>query len=73
MLHFLFSTLGYKDIGLDAALHQALDLAAHRYGLTLTRKGLGQRFEELIQTLDRRPQSRVVDRRVRQASDGLLQ
>ncbi len=60
VLHFSFSTLGYKDIGLDAALHQALDLAAKKYAVTLTRKGLGQRFEELIHTLGSGPRKVVL-------------
>ena len=51
VLHFSFSTLSYKDLGLEVALHQALDLAAEKNGISLSRKGLGQRFQELIQRL----------------------
>ncbi|MEZ4824943.1 MAG: AAA family ATPase [Bacteroidia bacterium] len=59
-LHFSFSTLSYKDIGLDAALYQALDLRAAENGITLQRKGLGQRLEELIQALGNGPQKLVI-------------
>ncbi len=51
VLHFSFSTLSYKDLGLEAALHQALDLKAAEHGFSLTRKGLGQRFQELLQNI----------------------
>ncbi|MDP5171997.1 MAG: AAA family ATPase, partial [Bacteroidia bacterium] len=51
VLHFSFSKIGYKDLGLEVALHQALELAAQKYDITLTRKGLGQRFEELLVAL----------------------
>ncbi|MCO6479895.1 MAG: AAA family ATPase [Phaeodactylibacter sp.] len=51
VLHFSFSTLGYKEIGLEAGLHQALDNKAREAGFVLTQKGLGPRFQELIQRL----------------------
>lgn len=51
MLHFSFSTLGYKEIGLEAGLHQALDNKAREAGFVLTQKGLGPRFQELLQRL----------------------
>ena len=60
VLHVSFSTLGYKDLGLEAALHQSLDLKAQQVGLTLTRKGLGQRFEELLQALGSGPRKVVL-------------
>jgi len=49
VLHFSFSTLGYKDLGLEAGLHQALDNKAREAGFTLTQQGLAPRFQELIQ------------------------
>ena len=51
VLHFSFSTLGYKSIGLEDALYQAIDLQAASFGLKLTRKGIGPRFQELMQLL----------------------
>lgn len=59
VLHFSFSTLGYKEIGLEAGLHQALNQKATAAGITLSRKGLGPRFEELIQQLSKK-KNRVV-------------
>ena len=49
VLHFSFSTLGYKDLGLEAGLHQALNNKAREAGFALTQQGLGPRFQELIQ------------------------
>ena len=54
VLHFSFSTLGYQDIGLAEGLLQALDNKAREAGLTLTQKGIGPRFQELIQQLAKR-------------------
>ena len=51
VLHFSFSTLGYKDIGLEAGLHQILDKKAQGAGITLTMRGIGPRFQELLEGL----------------------
>lgn len=51
VLHFSFSALGYKDIGLEAGLHQILDNKAEEEGLTLSQKGIGPRLQELIRNL----------------------
>ncbi len=51
VLHFSFSTLGYKDLGLEAGLHQTLDNKAKEAGIILTQRGLGSRFQELLQQL----------------------
>ena len=51
VLHFSFSTLGYKDLGLGKALNQAINIQAESFGLTLTREGIGPRFQELLQKL----------------------
>ena len=51
VLHFSFSSLSYRDLGLGPALHQELNIQAEQHGLSLQREGLGQRFEELIQNL----------------------
>lgn len=60
VLHFSFSTLGYKDIGLEAGLYQALDNKAAEAGFTLTQRGLGPRFQELIQRLGKGEQKVVL-------------
>ncbi len=60
VLHFSFSTLGYQDLGLESALDQAIDLKAKQFGLTLTRNGLGQKFEELIQAMGAGPRKVVL-------------
>lgn len=51
VLHFSFSTLGYKDIGLEAGLHQVLDKKAREAGITLTMRGIGPRFQELLEAI----------------------
>ena len=51
VLHFSFSTLSYKDLGLEVALNQAINLKAESFDIQLERLGLGQRFQELIQKL----------------------
>ena len=51
VLHFSFSTLGYKELGLEASLHQAIDKQASLFELNLSQKGLGPRFRELMETL----------------------
>ncbi len=51
VLHFSFSALGYKDIGLEAGLHQALNNQAEEAGFSLTQQGIGPRFHELIRLL----------------------
>jgi hypothetical protein len=51
VLHFSFSSSGYKDIGLEKALLRLLREGAEQYGLTLTEEGLSGRFKELIQKL----------------------
>jgi len=51
VLHFSFSALGYKDIGLETGLHQALNNRAEEAGFSLTQQGIGPRFQELIRKL----------------------
>ncbi|KGE86997.1 MAG: AAA family ATPase [Phaeodactylibacter xiamenensis] len=51
VLHFSFSALGYKDIGLERGLHQALNNKAEEAGFSLTQEGIGPRFQELIKRL----------------------
>ncbi|MDX2248394.1 MAG: AAA family ATPase [Bacteroidia bacterium] len=51
VVHFSFSSAGYKDIGLEAALLRLVEEAAEAYDLSLTQKGLSGRFRELVRTL----------------------
>ncbi|MCB9036814.1 MAG: AAA family ATPase [Lewinellaceae bacterium] len=60
VLHFSFSTLGYKDIGLEAGLHQALNNKAREAGFTLSQQGIGPRFQELLQWLGKGEQKVVL-------------
>jgi hypothetical protein len=60
VLHFSFSTLGYKDIGLEKGLHQALNNKAREAGFSLTQEGIGPRFQELIQGLAKEGQQVVL-------------
>ena len=60
VLHFSFSTLGYQDLGLEAALHQALERKAEAFGVSLKLSGLGNRFEELIEALGSGPRKVVL-------------
>ncbi|RMG30525.1 MAG: AAA family ATPase, partial [Bacteroidetes bacterium] len=60
VLHFSFSTLGYKDIGLEAGLYQSLDNKAEEAGIRLKQKGIGPRFQELIRQMARNGRQLVV-------------
>ena len=60
VLHFSFSSSGYKDLGLEPALRGLLDEAANQYGITLQAKGLSGRFKELIQALGAGPRKVVL-------------
>jgi hypothetical protein len=42
------NAIGYRDAGLEAALHRAMTLQADDFGITLKETGLGTRFTELI-------------------------
>ncbi|MDX2245316.1 MAG: AAA family ATPase [Bacteroidia bacterium] len=60
VVHFSFSSSGYKDIGLEAALLRLVNEAAVQYHLTLENVGLSGRFRELIQALGKGPQKLVL-------------
>lgn len=51
VVYFSFSSSGYKDIGLEAALTRLLEEAAAVNNIKLKKEGLSGRFQELIQTL----------------------
>jgi hypothetical protein len=51
VLHFSFSSSGYKDIGLERALLRLVREGAEQYGIELESEGLSGRFRELLQKL----------------------
>ncbi|MEO1449774.1 MAG: AAA family ATPase [Bacteroidota bacterium] len=59
-MHFSFSSLGYKDLGLNNALLRLLDNAAEEHGVSLKEEGLAWRFQELIRKLARTGQKVVL-------------
>ncbi len=60
VLHFSFSSSGYKDIGLESALRRLLDEAASQYAIRLKADGLSGRFRELLQALGSGPHKVVL-------------
>ena len=60
VLHFSFSSSGYKDIGLEAALQRLLNEAATEYEIELTAQGLSGRFKELLKALGNGPRKVVL-------------
>lgn len=54
VLHFSFSTLGYKELGLETGLHQVLDRKASDADITLEQQGVGPRFQELLEKLSQK-------------------
>ncbi len=53
VIHIGFSSIGYKTMGLEAALNKMLDEQAENHGLQLTVKDYDQKFKELIQELSK--------------------
>ena len=51
VIHISFSSLGYKDLGLEEALSQKIDESAAYYEVVLTKEGIAKRFEELLHLL----------------------
>ncbi len=51
VIHFSFSSSGYKEIGLEAALLRLVREGAEKYGVELQAEGLSGRFRELIHKL----------------------
>ena len=49
VIHFDFSRMGYKEVGLEIALGKSLNNNAEQNNVKLTNKGIALRFEELIQ------------------------
>ncbi len=51
VLHIPFSSLGYKELGLERALHRHLDKVIKARGFAIEEESLSQKFEELILAL----------------------
>ncbi|MDX2285457.1 MAG: AAA family ATPase, partial [Bacteroidia bacterium] len=60
VLHFSFSSSGYKDIGLEKALLRLVEDAAQEHGVQLEKEGLSGCFRELIQALGSGPRKVVL-------------
>lgn len=58
VVHIGFSSIGYKTLGLEAALNIMLDQEAARFGIALDSNEYDQKFRELIQCLSK--ESKVV-------------
>ena len=58
VIHISFSSIGYKTMGLEAALNQALDNEATKHGIEFTTNDYDQKFKELIKKLSK--QNKVI-------------
>lgn len=54
VIHLSFSGIGYRSLGLEAAIAAELQTLAQKHGLSLKQKGIDRQFEELIQALAQR-------------------
>ena len=54
VIHFSFSSIGYKELGLEKAIEIRLKEIASDFELELTKTGLSQQFGELIRMLSER-------------------
>ncbi len=51
ILHIPFSSLGYKSLGLERALHEHLDELIERHDLSVDEEALEKKFREVIEAL----------------------
>ncbi|MEM8523847.1 MAG: AAA family ATPase [Bacteroidota bacterium] len=54
IIHISFSSIGYRELGLEAAIEQQLEILAAQYDIPLPQKGFSQKFKALIQQLSTR-------------------
>ena len=54
VLHLSFSSIGYRDLGLEKALDLELDRMAGAMDIGLKEEGISRKFRELIETLARK-------------------
>jgi len=60
VLHFDFSNLGFRDIGLKEAIDRKLNEISSSYGIKLSPTGIGLKFAELMQELHKAYKRQVV-------------
>ncbi len=60
VLHISFSSIGYKELGLEKALHDHLDEVIEKEGLNVDETALSQKFKVLIHQLHQKIGERVV-------------
>jgi hypothetical protein len=60
VLHFDFSNMGFKEIGLVEAIENRLNELSKHYEITLAQKGIGLKFKELILKLKEKTDENVV-------------
>ena len=51
VVHFGFSSIGYKELGLEEAIEKRLNRIALEHDIELNSTGISQQFEELVHTL----------------------
>ncbi|MEM1124019.1 MAG: AAA family ATPase, partial [Bacteroidota bacterium] len=56
VIHISFSSIGYKELGLENAINIALDDVAKVYKITLERKEISQKLAELLEKLSQKNQ-----------------
>ncbi len=63
VVHIPFSSIGYKDLGLEQALHRHLDSIIKEKRLEIEETSLSQKFEKLLQALanDEGPVALLID------------
>ncbi len=60
ILHIPFSSLGYKELGLERALHRHLDKIIDEHDLGVQEESLSQKFEEVLKSLSKGNQQVVL-------------
>ncbi|RMF24556.1 MAG: AAA family ATPase, partial [Bacteroidetes bacterium] len=60
IIHIPFSSLGFKDLGLERALHEHLDDLIAAFDLPVREESLALKFRELIRRLHQSAGNRVV-------------
>ncbi|MCB0599009.1 MAG: AAA family ATPase, partial [Phaeodactylibacter sp.] len=48
VIHFSFSSMGYKEVGLEAAIARTLDMKATEMGIKLEGEGISHRFQDFL-------------------------
>ncbi|MEM9886643.1 MAG: AAA family ATPase [Bacteroidota bacterium] len=54
VLHISFSSIGYRELGLEVAINQELDDIARQIGVSFQKEGISQKFKSIIQTLSKK-------------------